>query len=468
MIRGLVFLVLTALVVLAAAWFADQPGAVVVDWGRYRIETSAGVMVVALVLVIGAILLVAGLLGALRRAPGRWREGRRFRRERQGHQAIGRGLMAVAEGDVAEARRQARKAESLLGAGPLPLLLTAQSAQAAGDTAAAHRSYEAMMARPETELLGVRGMLNEAFRREDIGTALVYARRAHELKPEAADVIATLFDLEVRAGDWDRAGTVLREASRRNVFKGPDLARRRAIVLFERSRLVDGEEAQRLARQAHDADPAFIPAGLRLARLLVADGRARQAARVLEQVWRILPSSQAFEGYLETIGDGDPLKRVKQVERLTALNPEHVESHVAAARAAMGARLWGQARRHLEAAARAVPRRSVYRLLAELEEAENGDLEKARGWLARAADARGDPGWYCDRCGTGAAEWQALCSNCGAFDGLRWRNPPLAQPALTVTSAASGGDEWDGDDQVPSESAPNTESGTTRPSLAAR
>ena len=42
----------------------------------------------------------------------------------------------------------------------------------------------------------------------------------------------------------------------------------------------------------------------------------------------------------------------------------------------------------------------------------------------RAETAAPDKAWTCDTCGAVAAEWSALCGNCGAFDTVSWKQPP--------------------------------------------
>ena len=85
------------------------------------------------------------------------------------------------------------------------------------------------------------------------------------------------------------------------------------------------------------------------------------------------------------------------------------------AEAALEAELWGEARRHLEAAATERPTQRVYRLLAALEERQGadslddkGDLddggtmineEAMRQWLLRAASAAPAAAWLCSKCG---------------------------------------------------------------------
>jgi HemY protein len=447
MIGGFIFLVVLTAVVAGAMWFADRPGAVSIVWQGYQIDTSVAVLLFAVAVIAIIVALIYRFWRFIARGPKSWGRLRRDGRRRRGYEALTKGMVAVAAGDPAEARRQSRRAEVLLDEPPLTLLLSAQAAQLAGDSGAAARYFDTMLERPEMEFLGLRGLLNEATRAGDTTAALSAARRAHALRPRSEWVLSGLFDLEIRAGEWDRAERVLKDAAKRGVFTDAETARRRAIILYEKGRASGAAEGTKLLRRSRDADRAFLPAALALAEREIDAGRNRQAARIIEESWRVLPTAEAAAIYLQTIDEKDPLKRLKVVGRLAATNQGHAESHLVIARAALDAKLWGQARHHLAAAAEDAPTTTVFRLLAELEEAEHGDAGKARYWLARAADARPDPGWICDGCGTVATAWQTLCGHCGAFDSLHWRSrarlaalaapaPPDALPILTLEKEA--------------------------------
>ena len=112
--RALVYFVQVAVLAAAAVWLADHPGRVEIDWLGYRVETYFGVLL--------ALLLVAALLfdGARRAwrllagAPGDFVARRRTRRREDGFRALTHGMAAVAAGDRDEARRLARRADTLL------------------------------------------------------------------------------------------------------------------------------------------------------------------------------------------------------------------------------------------------------------------------------------------------------------------------------------------------------------------
>ncbi len=137
MLRTLLFFVKLAIVVFVAVWLAQQPGEVSLEWLGYRVDTSVGV------LLFGTFLfgIVAALLyrfwGSLWHVPGQIGEFMGRGRRQRGYRALTQGMVAVAAGDKEEARRWARKADTLLDDAPLTMLLSAQAAQLEGDERAA-------------------------------------------------------------------------------------------------------------------------------------------------------------------------------------------------------------------------------------------------------------------------------------------------------------------------------------------
>ena len=100
-----------------------------------------------------------------------------------------------------------------------------------------------------------------------------------------------------------------------------------------------------------------------------------------------------------------------------------MESHLALAQAALDAGLWGEARRHLDAAGGTNPSVRVCRLMAEVEERAQSDQAKVHDWLTRAAHAPADKAWRCSACGAHHESWRSVCESCGAFGTLHWRAP---------------------------------------------
>ena len=232
MIRIVFLFLLLAVVAIAAAWFADTPGSVTLEWRGYHVVTSVGVLVTVIALVAAATALLYRVWLFLRRAPGRIGQFRHDRRRARGYRALSAGMVAVAAGDAVEAGRQVRRAEGLQIDPPLTMLLAAQAAQLSGDEQAATRFFSAMLERPEMAFLGLRGLLHQALHRKDRPEALLLARRAYRLQPKSAWVATNLFDLQVASGQWQDAEMTLDEAAKAKLVDADTARRRRAVLAF--------------------------------------------------------------------------------------------------------------------------------------------------------------------------------------------------------------------------------------------
>jgi HemY protein len=472
--RAIAALIVVAALAAAAVFLTDNPGHVEILWQGWQVDTSIGVLVAAAALAALAVALALWLLARLLGSPRALLRRRRERRRRAGYEALTRGMVAVAAGDPHEARRYARRAEALLAEPPLTLLLSAQAAQIGGDEFGAKKFFTAMLDRPETEFLGLRGLLNQALRDGDRETARRLAGRAVALRPDAAWAALGLLDLEARDGRWEAARAALERAVKRR-FLTPELARHhRGVILYELSLAAaaqgDRQRALALAGETQSLTPDLATPAAHYARLLVSEGRPGRAARAIERAWQTAPHPELARAYGEISSDETPLARLARYERLAAQHSSARESHAALAEAALSAQLWGEARRHLERAlaadpppfaampansrpapslmpapagrgdlfSRAIPRLCL--MMARVEEAEHGDPAAAHEWLDRAVRALPDPRYVCANCGGESAEWRSLCPHCGAFDTLAWRTPVWASSgvALPAIIDASG------------------------------
>ena len=431
-VRGLFAFAGLAVVAGVAAWFAENPGHVSVVWRNYRIDTSVGILAGAASVLVIVSALFYRLWRSLWSVSKVSRTAREQRRLRQGYAALTGGFVAVAAGDAEEAKRLTRRAHALLQEPALTHLLAAQAAQLGGDDAAARRYFTDLLEAPGTEFLGVRGLLTLAEQEGDTGSAMRLAQRAEALRPKVPWVHEKLFGLEVEAGHWAAAERTIKDALKHKTIEPATGKRWRAVVLLEQSRRAEAEDdrgqAIKLARRALDDAPELAPAAIRLANLLHEGGEDRRARKVVEEAWRHAPHPALVRLYGALVGasgpGGDAMKQLKAVDKLALLWPDHEASHLALGWASLEAKLWGEARRHLLAAGGDKPSATVCRLMAALEEAENGDTPEARAWYASAAEAEPDPGWVCGACGAVADDWSAVCANCGAFDNLSWGTPP--------------------------------------------
>ena len=444
MLRTIIWFVFAIVARLGAVWLAERPGSVTAEFRGWRLDTSVGVLMISVVVLIlvslGGWLLYRWIVGA----PGVLLEGWGESRRRRGYRELTQGLAAVAAGDGVEAQKHARKAEQLLSEPALTLLLSAQAAQLNGDRDGARRAFTAMLDDDQMAFLGLRGLIGQSLRDGDQAQALAHAERAFRLRPHTPWVVHSLFDMQAQVGQWKAAQETLESGTRRKVVS-PDKGRNlKALLEVERSREAEhagrASDAMALAREAFGLAPERIAVTSRLAELQIKAGDAKRAMKTLERGWAVAPHPDLAELYLRASGESDPLKRVGIVRRLAASNPDDIESHLALAKASLDAGLWGEARRQLETAGGTSPPVRICRLMAEVEERANAGQAKVHEWLARAATAPADRSWSCTACGAHHETWRSVCESCSAFGTLQWRAPgtygqilpPEARPAIAA------------------------------------
>jgi HemY protein len=443
MLRALLYWLILAILVGVAWYLADRrPGQESLEWFDYRIDTSVGILLLAVGLLAGVAAVIYRLWRGLRRMPKDVGHSLRQSRQRRGYRALTQGMVAVAAGEAGEARRWARKADDLLDEPPLTMLLSAQAAQLNGDDQAAKRYFTAMLERDETHFLGLRGLITQALHDGDEAAALAYVREAYTLRPRTPWVLTSLFDLSERTGDLALAERAVDEAVRAKSLPRPEAKRRKGVLLLEQARQSqqrpDRARTIKLARQAHKSAPDLVPATRLYCELLVGSGRQGEAGRMLEKAWAAAPHPDLVEVYRAARPGKAGIDWLNQVGKLVAQAPKHGESVLALAEAALDAQLWGEARRHLGEAAEVALTERVCRLMARLEESERRDAERVREWLFRAAEALPDAAWVCRACGAVAGGWTARCGACHEFDSLTWQTPPHVEPDSLAASALEG------------------------------
>ena len=437
--RALPALLAIALVVAAAVFFADRPGTIAVTWLGWRIDVALGVAVLVLVVAVTILWAVLSLLARLIRAPRHFAGRRRDQRRLEGYRALTSGLVAVAAGDARAAERLHKRAELMFRKGqlespPLTRLLSAQAALMRGDGAKAEGEFSAMLGDPETEFLGLRGLILQALKRGDDATALKLTTRANQLKPSTAWVLQSQLALETRAQEWRKATATLKQAVKKGAISAETGRHYQATLLIAHSRRAAGEglgrDALSYAAQAHGLDEGFAPAAVHYARLLRDNNRTAKGLRALETAWAREGHPQVAETYDLLLASEAPVQRLKRFERLVELRPSDPESHLAAGAIALNARLWGEARRHLDRAGAQGPgpwSGRLCHLMAELEQSEHGNGGARQIWLERAVRGEPDPTWVCGACGAETHGWEPLCPSCHNFDSLAWRTPDRAE-----------------------------------------
>lgn len=424
MIRVILFLAAVLALATGLSWLADRPGNLTINWEGYVIETSVFRAVVLSAIAIGATLVLWSLIRHVWNSPAAVGNIMNRRRQKKGLEALSAGMIAVGAGDRANATRYAILARKTLPNEPMTHLLRAQAAQLAGDKTTSRRIFEGMLASPDTEPLGLRGLFLEAQRETEAEAAQQFAERALKLNPKLIWASDALFDIQCRAGDWAGALETLSSARKNGLIEKPLADRRRAVLLAAQAIKAEDAEPDRalaLAIEAHNLAPDLVPAAAQAGRMLASRGNTPRAAKILERTWSKSPHPDIATVYaFARVGDS-PRDRLVRVKRLAEQNPYSVESAIAVANAAIDARAFDEARDALKPMLEDHLTQRIATLMARLESEQFGDKGGVREWLARAVNAPRDPVWTAD--GIVSDEWAPVSPVTGALDAFQWKVP---------------------------------------------
>ena len=414
-------LLLGILVVGISLILAAVPGRVTAEIGSWSIDFSTPFAVVVLLVLAVLTHLLLGLI----RLPGRVGGLFSRRSRRKGDLATTRALVALAAADPASARKEATRARRLLGDTPQTLLLTAEAARLAGREEDATEALSALAQHEHASFLGLRGQLRQAIAKSDWPAATELAAKAEAAYPGAAWLREERTRLAIRGEDWTGAMRLTSDATVKA-----------ALGTAAAEAETDPTRAMDLARQAWEADASLAPAALAYAGKLRAAGEDRRAERVIADTWAIRPHPELADLVLDATTH--PAEALAAARKLAAANPDHAESHLLLARAALAGGAVAEARREAQAAQSAgLNQRRLFLLMAAIEEMEGGQTDAARAALRQAAEAEPDPVWRCTRCHTPAAEWHAACPACLTPGSLAWTGHAPA-PAVPGRSGGVG------------------------------
>ncbi|MGO4175376.1 heme biosynthesis protein HemY [Bosea sp. TAF32] len=425
MVRVLIYLAVFACLAFGAVWLADRPGEVSVLWQGYRIETSVAIAAVGVVALAFIVLLVWAVLRFVFGLPSAFSLSSRARRRARGFEAVSRGMVAIGAGDPVAAGRYTSEARRFVPNEPLTLLLEAQTAQLSGDRGQAEAAFKAMLDKPETRVLGLRGLFVEAKRRGDMAAARAFADDAVRRSPSLAWANDALLDFHTNAGDWQAARTAVERRAALRLADKAEARRQRAVLLAaealqERDR--EPEKALAAALEAVKLAPSLTPAAALAGRMLSERGDVRKASRLLEAAWREAPHPDIAAAYLDARPGDSALDRLNRATTLSKLRPADPESVLALAGAAIQAREFQKARETLKPLLAGGASVRACLLMAELEEAEHGAAGRVREWLARATRAPHDAAWVAD--GLVSDHWMPVSPITGRLDAFVWTVPP--------------------------------------------
>lgn len=436
MLRLLLTLLFLLIVALGVVWLAELDGRLLIALPGYEVEVPLLTGVILLALSLVTLGLLWKLIATVFDLPAKAGRALRMRKRRNAREAISTGLIAAEAGETAKAMSLAVKADRLSNDKSLVRLLEARAALSSGNERRAAEVYKEMLKSPKTRLLGLKGLYELALKEARIEEAEELATQARAISREALWAADGVLQAQTLSGDWDEALKTVQMMADDRLLERARARRYRAVLLTAKAQGLtasQSDEAYKAAREAHALAPDLPPAALKLAEIYMLRDDERRARKTLETAFLASPHPDLADAFINIrLGEGVE-DRFKRAEKLLARAGENREARLAFAGAAIDAARFDKAREALIAVLQSQPTARAYNLMAELEEADGGNVGKAREWLSRAVNAPRDPEWMAD--GLVSEAWAPVGPISGKLDAYEWRTPMTSlapQPSLSL------------------------------------
>ena len=368
---GIIVVVVLIVSAFGAHFLLADPGYVVINFRGYVVEMSVPVLVMLAAGLVLAVWLIRKIIVAPRRlgeAAGRYRSAR-------SGQKLTKGLIAVAEGNLARGEKMLARAASTSDS---PLFNYLQAARAAHLQGRDDRRDEWLrLAYKEAPEAANAVLLTQAEFQLDRGQneqALATRRQLEEYTKDHAQALALMGRLYFELEDWGALAEILPRISKNTQIK-PEILEKWTIRVHK--------EALDKAADADVLDHAWktIPRPLRsdiallesyyqgLLRAGLDDRAEKELSAALKSNWRA-PLVRLY-GLVEAT---DTTKQLKRAEGWLKTRSDDADLLLAAARLCLRNELWGKARSYLETVISMRPTPEAYQeygaLLAQMGEAD--------------------------------------------------------------------------------------------------
>lgn len=355
---GLIVVLVLLASAFAAHFLLSDPGYVVISFRGYVVEMSVPVLAGLAMALVFIVWLIRKIIVAPRRlgeAAGRYRAAR-------SGEKLTKGLIAVAEGNLARGEKMLARAASTSDS---PLFNYLQAARAAHLQGHDDRRDEWLrLAFKETPEAANAVLLTQAEFQLDRGQheqALATLRRVEEDSRNHAQALALLARLYYKLEDWDALAASLPRLRKNAQIKAETLDK--WTVRIHREALNKAADIEVLDStwkaigRKHRADLGVLQAYYEgLMRVGRHDRAEKELAGALKSEWRG-PLVRLF-GLVES---GDTTKQLKRAEGWLRQHADDPDLLLAAARLCLRNELWGKARSYLETVISLRPTPEAYR-----------------------------------------------------------------------------------------------------------
>ena len=201
--------------------------------------------------------------------------------------------------------------------------------------------------------------------------------------------------------------------------------RRTAILNLAKAQENLSEDNEKIALLANKSAPELIPAAILAAEIHSKKGNKKLAMSILRKAWNKSPHPELAAAFANLEPTESAKKRVERFKPWIKVHKGTAEVKMLEAELALSAENYPEAQKALGDLPEVNPSARALTIMAAVERGSGAKEAVVRGWLAKALGAKYGTAWCCEKCNTISRKWEPICTQCEAFDTLKWMETQL-------------------------------------------
>lgn len=396
------------ILITAFMWLISIEHTIIINFAKYELQTSIGIFAFIIFIVLWFLSIVMRAVHTVLSAPKAITAYREKTSHQKGMQALAYGLSAVAANDIRMAQYYTKRSTKYLKNDfGLNALLSALTARLSGDKKQSEKSFQSLLERKETSILGLKGLLQTAMDKGDYRYARVLIEQTLSQTPNQPWILNAQYDLELKTNHYNAALKILEKIKKNGLISKSEYTNDKSILLMLNNNVA----------KAYKLNPSSLPITLQYLKDLSTLNKRRKSLNVIKNQWSLSPHPQLLEYWIKYAPIkvvGNPLKMASWIEELYHINPQDFSSSLYCGEALISLHQKEQAQRFLIDAMERRPTIRTYQLMNHID--PHGE------WLTHIQNAKADISWVCIRTGRSYDKWQPITKH-GHFNSIRWMSP---------------------------------------------
>ena len=423
MIRYLFILFQFIVLLIIASWSIQNSKPISFLLHDITITTSTSFVIIGLIIIIIIVLLLQRFVFFVKQSSQKYK----FYRERsiyqKGYNSFLQGMVAIANKDFKKAILESKNINKYLKDRSLSLLLKSESLKIEKKYNELNNVYEEMLNNPQTNLLGLRGLMEQNIRAQDYHHAFVYGEKLFYLNPRIDKLYETLVNIIAKTNNWHKFLQINDQSLQYKVIDKKIYAENKSIAFYEIAKIKQHsstKESIDLMEKALKLRENFSPYVNFYIQILINENQLEKAKKILKKTWTVLPHP-CLKNVIKILAKKMKVSYYEISKFITSNLLDNPETRILLTEALIEENNWTDARNQIKLLLEHKPLKQVCLLMAKIEEGDSGDPQKIDAWIARSNTGKLGKIWICQVSGLTQDNWTSI-SLSGYFNSLVWQN----------------------------------------------